>query len=124
MFRGLFPIARSCDSWRRRSSSPTTMILSTLAPLLLLPFASAAVHKLKLQKLPQTQQNPSLEAAYLAEKYGGRQQVPMMGAGGSGRQLRLAQPSFNDDGEETIRCTFAFRSSCSFHESSNSISLS
>ena len=83
------------------SLSPTTMILSVLAPLLLLPFASAGVHKLKLHKLPQTLQNPSLEAAYLSEKYGGRQ-VPMLGAGGLGRPMRVARPSYNEEGEDLL----------------------
>ena len=69
------------------------MILSRLAPLVLLPFAAAeGVHKLKLKKLPQElPHNPSLEAAYLAEKYGGGQ-TPLFGAGGVGRSVRLTRP--------------------------------
>jgi saccharopepsin len=70
------------------------MRLSTLAPLVLLPFASAAVHTLKLKKIPQVSGNPSLESAYLAEKYGGPGQVPLMGAGGVGR--RFGNPVGND----------------------------
>jgi saccharopepsin len=77
-----------------------TMIL-TLAPLLFLPFAAAAdgIHRLKLQKLPPTTNNPSLESAYLAEKYGlqSTSQVPLMGVGGAGR--RISRPS-QMDGKE------------------------
>jgi saccharopepsin len=77
-----------------------TMILSTLAPLLLLPFAAAAdgVHRLKLKKLPPTSSNPDLESAYLAEKYGVAQsQTPLMGSGGSGRKVRLGRPGQDED---------------------------
>jgi len=77
------------------------MILSTLAPLLLLPFVAAdGVHRMKLKKLPLTASNPSLEAAYLAEKYGaiGQSQTPLMGSGGSGRNVRLGRPGQKDDG--------------------------
>lgn len=66
------------------------MILTTLTPLLLLPFAAAdGIHRLKLNKLPLTSSNPSLETAYLAEKYGVEllSQVPLMGAGGTGRRV-------------------------------------
>lgn len=66
------------------------MILSALAPLLLLPFVTADVHKLKLKKLPPGPRNNVLESAYLAEKYGG--QTPIMGAGGVGRNVRVARP--------------------------------
>jgi len=69
------------------------MILSTLAYFLVLPFVAAdGIHKLKLQKLPPAINNPFLETAYLAQKYGavGPTQVPMMGAGGAGR--RFARP--------------------------------
>lgn len=75
------------------------MLLSRLAPLVLLPFVAAeGVHKLKLKKLPPAASNPALESAYLAEKYGGRSQVPLMGAG-IGRNVRLSRPSV-EDGEE------------------------
>jgi saccharopepsin len=77
------------------------MILATLAPLLLLPFVAAdGVHRMKLKKLPLTASNPSLEAAYLAEKYGaiGQSQTPLMGSGGSGRNVRLGRPGQKDDG--------------------------
>ncbi|KAA1466404.1 aspartic peptidase A1 [Dentipellis sp. KUC8613] len=77
------------------------MILSALAPLLLLPYAaSAGVHKLKLKKLPPVANNPALESAYLAEKYGAQapQQMPLMGSGGAGRRVRLARPG--EDGED------------------------
>ena len=77
------------------------MIFSVLTPLLLLPFASAAgVHKLKLHKLALENTNPLLETAYLSEKYGAQLQLPLMGAGGSGRQLRVSRPSVNDNGED------------------------
>lgn len=80
------------------------MFLSRLAPLLLLiPFVAAeGVHKLKLKKVQPTAQNPVLETAYLAEKYGGYSQVPMMGAGGSGRNIRLTRPTHNENGEELV----------------------
>jgi saccharopepsin len=57
----------------------------------LLPFiALAKVHKLKLQKLTPTANNPEFEAAWLAEKYGAPSQVqlPLFGAGGTGRRVR------------------------------------
>jgi len=68
------------------------MFLSAVAPLLLLPYAAAAgVHKLKLKKLDITPAdiNPSLESAYLAEKYGAQTpaQMPLFGSGGQGRRL-------------------------------------
>lgn len=78
------------------------MRLAALTSLSLLPFASAGVHKLKLQKLPASNSNPALESAYLSEKYGAEAQLPMMGAGGHGRQLRVAKPSFNGEGEELL----------------------
>lgn len=70
-----------------------------LSPLFLalIPFVSAAgVHRLKLQKIPSVASNPELESAYLAEKYGSAPvaQLPLMGAGGSGRRVR--RPSMND----------------------------
>lgn len=71
------------------------MFLSRLAPLVILPFAAAAgVHKLKLQKLQPVSQDLAFESAHLAEKYGG--QVPMFGAGGAGRNVRLARPTPDD----------------------------
>jgi len=58
--------------------------------LVLLPLAAAEVAKLKLHKIPQVSQNPALETAYLASKYGVAQpQLPLMGAGGFGRRLRV-----------------------------------
>ncbi|EJD01470.1 aspartic peptidase A1 [Fomitiporia mediterranea MF3/22] len=79
------------------------MIFSVFAPLLLLPFATAAgVHKLKLHKIQRENANPYLETAYLSEKYGGDSQLPLMGAGGAGRQLRLARPSVNEEGENLL----------------------
>lgn len=64
--------------------------------LVLLPLAAAEVAKLKLHKIPQVSQNPVLETAYLASKYGAAQpQLPLMGAGGFGRRLRI-----NDQGED------------------------
>ena len=64
------------------------MILSALS-LFILPLSATAagVHKLKLHRLPQADTNPALESAYLAEKYGGQQQL-LFGAGGTGRRLR------------------------------------
>jgi len=53
----------------------------------LLPFVLADVHKLKLNKIPQTAGNPELESLYLAEKYGSQHQNPLLGAGGAGRRL-------------------------------------
>jgi|ERR1700722_5088781 len=72
------------------------MLITALAPLLFVPFAAAGVHRLKLQKLPLTLNNPSLESAYLAEKYGAPSpsQRPLMGAGGAGR--RIAHPEQKD----------------------------
>ena len=73
------------------------MFLSAFATLLLLPFASAGVHKLKLQKLPAVSPGHVLETAYLADKYGGQlpyQQLPLLGSGGAGRKVR---PSPKED---------------------------
>ncbi|KAJ7498884.1 aspartic peptidase A1 [Mycena latifolia] len=64
----------------------------------LLPLVFAArVHKLKLNKVAPVLDNPELEAAYLAEKYSApaQPQVPLMGAGGSGR--RFDRPSKEGD---------------------------
>ncbi|KZT05507.1 endopeptidase [Laetiporus sulphureus 93-53] len=76
-------------------------MLFKAVPLLLLPIVAAAngIHKLKLTKVPRTTHNPTLESAYLAEKYGGQPQLPLMGAGGFGRNVRLARPT-RQDGEE------------------------
>ena len=65
----------------------TMKFLAVLA--VLLPLVAADLHRLKLQKIPPATSNPVLETAYLAEKYGGSSQAPIMGAGGSGRRLRL-----------------------------------
>ncbi|KAI6035414.1 Asp-domain-containing protein [Pisolithus orientalis] len=72
------------------------MLLSAFAALLLLPFASAGVHKFKLQKMPHVAPGHALETAYLAEKYGVQapHQLPLMGAGGAGRNI---QPPTDDD---------------------------
>lgn len=73
------------------------MFLSAFATLLLIPFASAGVHRLKLQKLPSVTPGHQLETAYLAEKYGSQvpfQQLPLFGAGGAGRNV---QPSPKGD---------------------------
>jgi saccharopepsin len=64
------------------------MIISPLF-LCLLPFVFAEVHKFKLHKIPPAAYNPQLETAYLAEKYRSLSQLPLMGSGGSGRQLQL-----------------------------------
>ncbi|KAG1741534.1 putative aspartyl-proteinase [Suillus paluster] len=66
-----------------------TMLLSAFATtLVLIPFASAGVHKLKPNKLPQVSPGHVLEA-YLAKKYGAQtQQLPLMGVGGAGRNFR------------------------------------
>lgn len=77
------------------------MIFSVFAPLLLLPFATAAgVHKFKLHKIAHEHLSPALETAYLSEKYGGQAQLPLMGAGGAGRQLSVNRPSVNEEGED------------------------
>lgn len=77
----------------------SNMLLSAFATtLVLLPFASASVHKLKLNKLPQVSPGHALETAYLAEKYGVQapyQQLPLIGAGGAGRNIR--PPTEDDD---------------------------
>lgn len=71
------------------------MIFHTPLLLALLPLANAAgVHKLKLKKLPPASNNPALEGAYLAGKYGASFQSPLMGVGGTGR--RLDRPTSKD----------------------------
>ncbi|KAH9951584.1 endopeptidase [Amylocystis lapponica] len=75
-------------------------MLLRAAPLLLLPFVAAdGLHRLKLNKLPPVSSNPALESAYLAEKYGGYAQTPLMGAGGFGRNVPPSRPA-HDDGED------------------------
>ena len=74
------------------------MLLSRLAPLVLLPFVAAdGVHKLRLKKVAPAATNPALESAYLAEKYGGGSQMPL--GPGIGRNVRLSRPAVQD-GEE------------------------
>ncbi|KAI0268278.1 aspartic peptidase domain-containing protein [Gloeopeniophorella convolvens] len=76
------------------------MLLPAVAPLLLLPYAAAAgVHKLKLKKLDTAPVNPSLEGAYLAEKYGAQvpAQMPLLGSGGQGRRLNSRPNHEGDD---------------------------
>ena len=76
------------------------MIFHTPLLLALLPLANAAgVHRLKLKKLPPASNNPALEGAYLADKYGASVQSPLMGAGGAGR--RLGRPT-SKDGEQLL----------------------
>jgi saccharopepsin len=72
--------------------------------LALLPFVAASrLHKLKLHKVSPTNllaaNNPELEAAYLAEKYGApsQMQMPLLGLGGAGR---VERPSM--DGNEPL----------------------
>lgn len=77
------------------------MLFSTLASFLLLPLGTqAGVHKLKLHKIKHETVHPALETAYLNEKYGGQAQLPMLGAGGMGRQLKVNRPSVNEEGED------------------------
>ncbi|KAE9410560.1 endopeptidase [Gymnopus androsaceus JB14] len=65
------------------------VLLAAAATLLSIPFASAEVHRLKLNKLAPALGNPELETLHLAEKYGAPQrQAPLAGAGGSGRRLK------------------------------------
>ncbi|KAF5363792.1 hypothetical protein D9756_000419 [Leucocoprinus leucothites] len=76
------------------------MLLSVTAFVVgLLPFTTQAkVHTLKLHKLAPAANNPELESAWLAEKYGAPSaaQLPLMGAGGSGRRVR---PTTSESGE-------------------------
>ncbi|KAI0650814.1 aspartic peptidase A1 [Trametes meyenii] len=74
------------------------MLLSRLAPIALLPLVAAdGVHRMKLKKVAPAVNNPALESAYLAEKYGGSSQVPL--GAGIGRNVRLSRPTIQD-GEE------------------------
>ncbi|KAI0028301.1 Asp-domain-containing protein [Vararia minispora EC-137] len=75
------------------------MFLPAFTCLLALPFAAAGVHKLPLKKLQPAAANPALETAYLAQKYGAQTPLmPIVGAGGEGRRLRLTRPG--QDGED------------------------
>ncbi|KAF8812479.1 endopeptidase [Phlegmacium glaucopus] len=77
------------------------MIVASSLLLALLPFVTASrLHKVKLQKLPPAANNPELESAYLAEKYGAPSQIqaPLLGIGGSGR--RIERPT--TDGKEQL----------------------
>ena len=70
---------------------------SAIATLALLPiFASAEMHRMKLQKIPyapDANERFSTDVAHLAIKYGG--QIPMGGFGGSGR--KVAGEAVKDD---------------------------
>ena len=74
--------------------SPAFVSLLALAPYV----AAAGVHKLPLKKLAPAASNTALETAYLAEKYGAQSsfQMPMAGAGGSGRRLRYSEDEQDD----------------------------
>lgn len=80
------------------------------ATLVVLPFTSAGVHKLKLNKL-QVSPGHALETAHLTEKYGAQtlhQQLPLMGAGGAGRNLRPStREEFNGGGQSVPLTNFA-----------------
>ncbi|KAG2071478.1 hypothetical protein BDR04DRAFT_1135029, partial [Suillus decipiens] len=83
-----------------------TMLLSVFAvTLVVLPFTLASVYKLKLNKL-QVSPGHALETAYLTEKHGAQtlhQQLPLMGAGGAGRNLcLLTEEEFNGDGQSVL----------------------
>lgn len=70
-------------------------MLVKLSVLLLVPLVAAGgVHKLKLKKFAPAAFDPSLEGQFLAHKYGApsSQQLPLIGAGGSGRRI----PSLGD----------------------------
>ena len=75
--------------------SPAFVSLLSLVPFV----AAAGVHKLPLKKLAPAASNTALETAYLAEKYGAQSsfQMPMAGAGGSGRRLRFSDNERDDD---------------------------
>jgi saccharopepsin len=75
------------------------MLLSVLAPFLIVPFVVAnGVHRLKLKKLPPAENHRALETAYLAHKYGAQSlsQVTLMGAGGVGRRVRCPSNADQD----------------------------
>ncbi|EJC98134.1 endopeptidase [Fomitiporia mediterranea MF3/22] len=65
------------------------MIPSAFAFILLLPIATASggVHKLKLHKIPRGNVDPTIESAYLSEKYSGQPQLPLMGTDGPSHQF-------------------------------------
>jgi len=74
--------------------------------LALLPFVYAdRIHKLKLKKVESVNDaaafDPEIESAYLAQKYGAlnQLQLPLIGAGGSGRRTR--RPTVKD-GEQLL----------------------
>ncbi|KDQ64540.1 hypothetical protein JAAARDRAFT_28184 [Jaapia argillacea MUCL 33604] len=75
------------------------MFLPALTSLFLLPLVAAdGVHRLKLKKLQPVATNPELEIAHLAEKYGVQSpQVPIIGAGGVGRRVRVGRPAARDE---------------------------
>jgi len=64
--------------------------------LLLLPLANASIHRMKLKKTAPTAPGSAEEAAILAQKYGA--QLPLAGAGGSGRRFATA-PQKGDDNQ-------------------------
>ena len=60
--------------------------------LVLVPFVTAEVARLKLHKVPQVSKNPALEITYLASKYGvARPQIPLMGVDDQGEDLFWTQ---------------------------------
>ncbi|KAG8966094.1 Vacuolar protease A [Tulasnella sp. 419] len=68
-------------------------MLASLLPLALLPLcADAAVHRMKLQKMPISPDSLS-DVDFLAQKYGA--QTPLVGAGGLGR--KISPPSAERD---------------------------
>ena len=72
--RSLSKLVRSIVTHRVtcNDSLLTTMLSGVV--LAFLPFVSAAIHRLPLQRLPRTIHNPDVESLYLAEKYGAPQQ--------------------------------------------------
>lgn len=69
----------------------------TAAFLLLLPFVSAEVQRVKLHKLPQTADNRIHEVAYLAEKYGAGDQLSMNSLD---TQIRYSRPTHDEEGKD------------------------
>lgn len=84
---------------RPQHRPPTMRTATLLAPLLLLPYASAAVHKMQLKKMAQpTALNPEAEAAHLATKYGGSQTPLTSNFAAPGRFA--PRPTKDENGDE------------------------
>lgn len=77
------------------------MLTRFLAPLLLLQYASAAVHKVQLKKVEPAAFNFEAEVARLAARYGGSQTPLTNGFAAPGRFA--SRPTKDGNGDQSFR---------------------